>query len=199
MSLQVWLPLNGNLQQQGCYELAVASCDATVNNSGKIGKCYSFNSTTIKLTPDTNFKSLFSVEASITLWIKLSSSHSAYAQVFTFGTAGTSWNNILFGIDINGSGIPILNSSTGSANTNCSLGTAIKDDKWHHLTGTFNSNTLKIYLDGILKNTVTTSNPPNWTSATTIFIGGNSSEVLKNNDCLNDIRLYNHCLSDKEI
>ena len=199
MGLQVWLPLNGDVNNQGLSGLTVTNNTATVNNNGKIGKCYSFSSTSMQLTLDSNFKALFSDAASVTFWVKVSSSHSAYAQAFTFGTAGTSWNNILFGLDINGSGVPILNSSTGSAYTNCSLGTAIKDDKWHHLAGTFQTNTLKIYLDGVLKNTVTTSNVPGWNSASTIFIGGNGAEVFKNNDCLNDIRFYNHCLSDKEV
>ena len=42
MSLQIWLPLNGDLHNQGLSNLTVTNNGATVNNSGKIGKCYYF-------------------------------------------------------------------------------------------------------------------------------------------------------------
>ena len=199
MSLQIWLPLNGDLHNQGLSDLVVSECGATINQNGKIGQCYSFNNTYIKLVPTAELKSSFSTEGSISLWVKVSSSHNSWAQACTYGTVGTSWNNILFGIDINASGIPILNASTGSAYTNCNSNVAIKDDKWHHIVGVFNSGNLAIYIDGIQKKTVTTSNTPAWASASIISIGGNSSEVFKNNDSINDVRIYNHALSDKEI
>ena len=54
---------------------------------------------------------------SLCLWLKLSTSHSGYAQVLVLGTSGTSWNNIRCGIDINGDGKVYFNTSNGSANT----------------------------------------------------------------------------------
>ena len=44
MSLQVWLPLNGDLHNQGLSNITMASKNVTIDNSGKIGKCYSFTS-----------------------------------------------------------------------------------------------------------------------------------------------------------
>lgn len=42
MSLRVWLPLNGNLDNQGLYNLPNPSLNRMVlDNNGKIGKCYS--------------------------------------------------------------------------------------------------------------------------------------------------------------
>jgi hypothetical protein len=44
MSLQVWLPLNGDLHNQGLnQDLTISNHNATINNNGKIGKCYYFN------------------------------------------------------------------------------------------------------------------------------------------------------------
>ena len=43
MSLQVWLPLNGDLRNNGLADISVTNNGATINNAGKIGKCYSFN------------------------------------------------------------------------------------------------------------------------------------------------------------
>ena len=44
MSLIVWLPLNGNLENQGLSNVTVTNNGATVDNNGKIGKCYNFSS-----------------------------------------------------------------------------------------------------------------------------------------------------------
>ena len=101
MSLKVWLPLNGNLKNQGSSKIIATNNGATINDNGKIGKCYSFSNTYINLIPTTAFNSSFSTEASLALWVKVSTSHSTWAQAITYGTVGTSWNNILFGIDIN--------------------------------------------------------------------------------------------------
>lgn len=43
MALQVWLPLNGTLENKGLSNVTVTNNGATVDNNGKIGKCYSFN------------------------------------------------------------------------------------------------------------------------------------------------------------
>ena len=44
MSLQVWLPLNGNLDNYGLSDVAVTNNGATVDINGKIGSCYLINS-----------------------------------------------------------------------------------------------------------------------------------------------------------
>ena len=200
MSLQVWLPLTKDLRNQGLSDVTVTNNGATFNSAGKLGGCYNFTNQNIVI-PSTNFKSEFiNNQASLTAWVKVATSHNAYAQALVLGTQGTSWNNILFGIDINGSGIPIANASTGSAYTNLSFGTAIKDGTWHHVAYTYNAGIMKVYLDGVQKATTTTSNTPAWTSSTNLYIGGNSGgEKFQNGDSMNDVRVYSHCLSQMEI
>lgn len=170
------------------------------STNGKLGGCYNFTNQNI-VVPSNNFKSEFTNnQASLAAWVKVTTSHSAYAQALVLGTQGTSWNNILFGIDINGSGTPIANASTGSAYTNLSFGTAIKDGVWHHIAYTYNAGTMKVYLDGVQKATTTTSNTPAWTNSTNLYIGGNSGgEKFQNGDGMNDVRVYNHCLSPMEV
>jgi hypothetical protein len=61
MSLQVWLPLNGDLHNQGLSNITITNNGAIVDNNGKIGKCYSFDGTndyiygTYKITSNISF------------------------------------------------------------------------------------------------------------------------------------------------
>ena len=42
MSLKVWLPLNGDLHNQGCSDVRVVNNGATIDNAGKIGLMQQF-------------------------------------------------------------------------------------------------------------------------------------------------------------
>ena len=63
MALQIWLPLNGDLTQQGLSNVTVTNNGATVDNNGKIGKCYSFNGSSNYITI-----SSFSVPENFSFW-----------------------------------------------------------------------------------------------------------------------------------
>lgn len=43
MALRVWLPLNGTLENKGISNVTVTNNNVTIDNNGKIGKCYYFN------------------------------------------------------------------------------------------------------------------------------------------------------------
>ena len=46
MGLILWLPLNGTIENQGLDgDAIITNNGATVNNEGKIGKCYAFDGT----------------------------------------------------------------------------------------------------------------------------------------------------------
>ena len=50
MALQVWLPLTGDLTQQGLSGVEVTNNGAVVNNEGKLGKCYLFSNSTSSIS-----------------------------------------------------------------------------------------------------------------------------------------------------
>lgn len=199
MSLQIWLPLTKNFQNQGLCNISFKNNGAIYNTEGKLGGCYQFNNSTISAIPTAELKNIFNNKASLTCWVKVSSSHNTNVQCITLGTISVSQFEIYFGISINEEGIPIGNIADGSNYTNCSFLTSIKDNKWHHLCLTYDTDTIKSYLDGTLKATISTSYTPTWSNATIFTVGGNSLEVFTNADSMNDIRLYNHCLSFMEV
>jgi len=196
MSLIHWWPLNGNLNDQGTSAISLTNNGATVNSSGKLGSCYYFNSTI--LNSSALDLSSCSNGCSLAIWAKIPTSHSTWSQIFVLGTSGTSWNNIRVGIDINSSGIPYFNVSNGSSNTNINSGAAIKDGIWHHICGTYDGTNLKLYVDGALVKTGTTSYVPALSSAY-IYIGGNAGGEKFIAGYLNDARIYDHALSQKEV
>ena len=83
MSLQVWLPLNGDLHNQGISDIATQNMGGvSTNSAGKIGACMSFNGSSTGylrmpaiLTATDNF--------SICFWMKLNNNtgnHCLYSQ-----------------------------------------------------------------------------------------------------------------------
>ena len=90
MSLQVWLPLNGSLKNQGLSSVTVANNTAIIDNNGKIGECYSFSSgKNISYILDTsNFNS---TAFSFCCWIYVTSWNSSYDAILSIAN-GTGWN-----------------------------------------------------------------------------------------------------------
>lgn len=194
MSLQVWLPLNGTLENQGLSNITVTNNGATVDNNGKIGKCYAFNgsSTYIKCS---GFH--VSTELSIACWSKTATNGD---MMWALGSDVFNWLNLY------NSSQYCLNSGDNTNNPflddagnkiNCLL-----DNQWHHFCVTFTGlQEAKIYIDGQLKGTAKTYRNPTMTSKDYIYIGGGyrDSHSYDWNGSINDFRVYDHCLSAKEI
>lgn len=202
MSLQVWLPLNGDLTQQGLSGVEATNNGATVNNEGKIGKCYQFGTAASYMTiPAESMKTC--TEASVSFWVKILSWNTSYATLFQAGTNGYSWQNYIFGVLRNSTNstlcFTIGNGSTTST-TICQTST-LELNTWYHLTFTYNSNgDYSIYINGILnKKSHTDSIIPAFSQITMITLGRANGNGYQSNCLMNDVRIYDHCLSVKEV
>lgn len=198
MALRVWLPLNGGLENKGISNITVTNNGATVNDSGKIGKCYSFNGSNnwIKLEPALFTNS--TQEFSVCCWFKTNSVTSAeclFSQrnacnangfsVFVYGTSG----RVLIDDGVRWDVTP----------------RTLVADTWYHLTFTRSQSGKAYYINGELVASTTTKGTPT-TAETTSFMAfgsGHSSATGVNvnwvNGYINDWRLYDHCLSAKEV
>ena len=176
MALQVWLPLNGNLNNQGLADVTISSNGSTLINDGKIGKCYKNANCSI-----TNLNGLKVFPMTICFWAKTD--------------ATTSWQQIVMIDDNNLSqihGVYIADSArlkyeySPSININDSA-----TSEWHHYAFTINNGESIGYYDGIQKQVSTES-------ITADVIGrlriGTSGSVY-----LNDVRIYDHVLSPREV
>ena len=85
MSLKVWLPLNGDLSNQGLSNISFINGGATISNNGKIGQCYHFAKANSQY-----IKSVFSLDMtssswSICCWVKFDTiTADGYLWCFTF-------------------------------------------------------------------------------------------------------------------
>ena len=86
-----------------------------------------------------------------------------------------------------------------------SSGAMWNDDTWHHATGTWDGNTIKIYIDGILKDSVTSPGFGLLEDTTrTVRIGSDNRYTESGNDRLfaghiDEVRISNSALSPQEF
>ena len=191
MALQVWLPLNGTLENKGLSNVTVTNHGATVDNNGKIGKCYSFNSNkTISSTVNISASPI-----SVSAWVYLTSFHDKWNYIVSLnGSSG--YVDTCIGICLESSNkicfVAGGNSSLVYTHTESLIG------KWTHLVTTFDRNTIKGYVNG---NNVCSLSSTAALTRTNFTIGNRygGDSALNLNGKVNDVRLYNHCLSPKEV
>ena len=195
MALQLWLPLDGTLENKGCADVTVVNNGATINAVGKIGSCYSFDGNDDYIMGEPAFLNNNTQEWSYACWFKPVISHPgclfsnrtavSYTGISLFYSNG----NILF---------------DDGARWQFTPSKAISINNWNHLVFTRSQSGKKFYLNGELINSTATIGTPTIANSTKFSIGmsqSNSTTVSDNrlNGQLNDIRVYDHCLSAAEV
>ena len=203
MSLQVWLPLNGDLHNQGLKgDTIITNTNAVINNEGKIGKCYSFGTATSRINLSANAMSSFTGEASFCFWIKILSWNTSYATYFQAGMGSTPWAHYIFGfLRNNANSSCCFTISNGTTASNASYLTPnLELNTWYHIGLVYKTGHCLIYINGILYKDYTTSIVPDFSKITTITLGAcNNGTGYQTNCLMNDVRIYDHALSDKEV
>lgn len=195
MALQVWLPLTNNLENKGCSAAVATNNGATINSSGKIGQCYSFDGTNDIITIS-NAGSIInggSKPFSFAMWVYNNENGTRGGLLSTYD--GTSTN---MSFEIN-SGSVSSNKFRFWWNGEVDFyeGT-LTYQKWTHLTVTYNGNLISVYTNGVLSGTKTATltnlNKSTFYIGNDVRSGGNPF-----NGKFNDVRIYDHCLSQQEV
>ena len=201
MSLRVWLPLTKDLRNQGLDDVTVTNNGATFNSAGKLGGCYQFNASGYLKETSFNWTNFNTSEFSLCCWYKEPSPvASGNSQMICIGT-NSGWNNIRIGLlRCNNSGYPMFSVSDGTNNVNYNfMANNFNLDVWNHIVCTYNNGTMKMYLNGILHKTATTTIVPALNSSQHLGIGAASNGAEPLTGYLNDVRIYDHCLSPMEV
>lgn len=184
MSLQVWLPLNGTLDNQGLCDVTVTNDGASIDNNGKIGRCYNLTNGPISISNLPNPK-----EISISFWFKRMSDTGTRQFMFT------AWYGVTCELTTAGeptfavykSSYPTIKGSPITVSTG-----------WVHYCGTFSEKDgMKLYINGSLVASNTNKTAISW--STTSGKIGKYSSYASMSALMNDFRIYDHALSAKEV
>lgn len=186
MALQLWLLLNGDVKNYGLKNINVLDHGTSEYNQGKIGKCRSFvGSGYLELTNSFGIES--GKDFSCCYWIKEISNNTSpsFRVVYQCGNLIIGHYNDCFNI-YNGSDLDFVYKCDTT--------------DWVHCCLTYQSlgNIMTIYINGIKCSTHQPKNLNNL-SSTTALIGKRSNESYLLEGYLNDFRLYDECLSPKQI
>ena len=199
MSLAVWLPLNGDLHNQGLNSTTFSGT-AAYKSYGKLGgQSLSLQNRITCSTPALNGVQFFSIAFwcriednpdSTANWMDVigftdqKSDNSANGQ-FRFETGYLSDSE--GGIHWHDNDIYAIIMGSNKYNT------AAQRNEWHHIVVTVANNSVKSYYDGALQNTQTTSlNKGHLTGSW--WMGESTTR-----GCIQDVRIYDHALSPKEV
>ena len=192
MSLKIWLPLNGNLNNQGLSNIEIINNGATIDTSGKIGSCYSFDGSDDFIS--VNYPQSFNNNWTYCCWIYNDDSggRSIFYGDFSLPNTGNIsiekttgekvrfyWNNGSPDITFNNSIIPV--------------------GKWTHLAITYNGTIVTVYINGIQTDT-RNGTLTSVTKTGLYYIGRDGrtgATAFKGK--MNDFRIYDECLSQKQI
>ena len=211
MSLQVWLPLDGRLDNFGLrgditfYNENVSNI--IIDNSGKIGKCYKRSTRETDGVITSNSTVNFNSDLSMCCWAKITSVVSASDTANGLVTIHSHADNTGFAICVKeySSSDYRISCSTGNGSSrtyNTYYGTTNIKDNWYHLALTYDSikHELKLWVNGNCEYSGSCINASKndyikiFTWSTTY-----QGNTFKPACSLNDVRIYDHCLSVKEV
>lgn len=198
MSLRIWLPLNGDLKNLGTDQSIVPSIMGTgiTYSSGKIGQAATFpnNSNSCIHMPGLKLQ-IFSWTA----WFKVSGEGSSSSQRFM--SEGRDCGSVGTNLWVSKAG------TTLSWSTHMKSGsTSILLNTWYHVGLIANGSNIKLYLNGELKSTTAYTEDSDYAQSNDKLVLGkmayyytNTGSYFPFNGQLNDVRVYDHALSEKEI
>lgn len=195
MGLLIWLPLKGNTDNLGQSEtiqfVDYNASGVSWSESGKLGSALSLSGG-CKLA---NWNFTLGNAASMSCWVYYTERPANNDWMFSLATASGTANTALGIVTYN----TYLTLCVGGKSANWTY--TLETGKWYHFCMTWNGSVATLYKDGASVFTSTGLNGGTKTSTTKICLGGNGSATssTRMKGMLNDVRVYDHCLSAKEV
>lgn len=187
IGLQIWLPLNGNLNNHGLQNPTITNTGATISNNGKIGKCYAFDGSNDYMQIGYG-QGLTCNNLTITMWIK---PLAPLNDKIVFGVSNGNNQRLYIGIAAN-----TYNIAFGSTSWGRTTNASVKQNTWQFLAVVINNNICSLYCDGIFVESLSVTN--SFSLSSNFFVGGRNDGFCANT-LINDVRIYNHAVSIKEL
>lgn len=199
--LQVWLPLNGNIKNQGLSNYTIDAVRGSIvyNDSGKIGKCfYAHGVNTLRINniiPDFYNYSSYSLCA----WFYIEAQNTTHSgsAVISAGNWNAQVLNLALG-DWSTDHYTTLRISGTSWSRNYAYN--FFANQWYHVVVSSDGTSTKAYVNGVLINDTAPGFLPTSIEGNDIYIGGASYySGMQFFGRINDVRIYDHALSEKEV
>lgn len=198
MALQVWLPLNGSIENQGLLGSELITNGPEINyDDGKLGKALHRGG--LYMTAEQTAKVLNNQEVTICFWIYVNADTGSDNRDMLFGNGDMSENaNRKFSLfqypTCNDFHYSFMNDAANvTFAANVLLG-VLPSYKWTHVAMVYKNPTIKIFINGELRSTETDKVSSSSTFAYTTQVIYDSLYHK-----FNDYRLYDNALSDREI
>ena len=194
MALRLWLPLNGNTKNIGISNVSMTGSPASWGN-GKIGKCATWTGSTTSVIHYDGTVFNFTDNFSWCAWINTNYTGSTAQYAFTSGRA-----------DAGGYGFGLQCASASVCKIR--FGSAIYDvtvtgGEWTHLAFVKKGTNINIFKNGAIVSDVTFSGTlPTYSDGNGLGLGCfhyASGDIYPFYGSLCDFRIYDHCLSAKEV
>lgn len=195
MALQVWLTLNGSLKNQGCKgDISITNNGATVSSGKVTSNCYSFNGSNQYLQLSKTLGSFYNSDFSLTVWLKpLVAKRGIILSEYLASGSG----NVSFELTSD-----LRLRVWWNSNPDIYTTEKLTVNVWSHIAITKTSNQILFYINGNLVYTHNQSGGFSERISTALARIGDdyrSGTDVDYNGMINDFRLYNHCLSVKEV
>ena len=196
MGLQVWLPLQGNLENKGLSKITLTTSGTPTIEDGKIGQCYTFNENSYLLSTESFLEG--ATKYSLCCWFKSDYEGTSWKRIIALG------NHTRAHLDISPTTQKvrffISKDGTSSVYSSVNSTTLCHDGQWHHVCGTFDNGKIKLYIDGTLEGNATgDATTYTATGGQQLAIGAvtNGGGIFKGS--INDVRIYDECLSPMQV
>jgi len=167
---------------------------------GLLGGAYIFDGSSNLILPN---NSLFDISKTLTLetWIKTDTIPTSAEQGYLIGHTNfdTDWYGYALAISPT-TGRVYLGTYNGSGTGTQAISTTnIADGEWHHIIGTHDRGTSKIYVDGILENTIVGADMPEYTISIPLKIAACSHSPGNFTGMLDEVKIYNRVIPPNEV
>ena len=197
--LQVWLPLNGTLENKGLVKSTITSNGVRWSNSGKIGKCFDNSDRENRWILLQNAFPAHDTDHTVCFWVK------SLPNI----AASNDWGYIYTTSNVNATdaarcGIATDTTNGFSITDSCPVFTVTVNDRtqWNHITIVTTKTKVVVYVNGQYSNEQTRNTEIASSATRHIAISRNSTgsgTIWNMRGSINDFRVYSYALSPQEI
>lgn len=197
--LVAYYPFKGNANDESTNSNngTVNGAVLTADKDGAANSAYSFNSNSyINCGNDTSLQIAGNgAEVTMSAWFKTSDA-SAHQYIISKGRDYTS--NCGYHIDITGGKARTLIRLSDETTAWVQSTTSIQNDTWYHVAGTYDGNKVKIYINGVLENSIDNSGVIG-AASTPLYIGCHLLSWYRFNGKIDEVRVFTRALSPIDV